>query len=44
MKLGEALYKQQQEQAAPAGEAGATHAGDDKVVDADFTEVDEGKH
>jgi molecular chaperone DnaK len=44
MKLGEALYKQQQEQPAPGGEAGAAHGGDDKVVDADFTEVDEGKH
>jgi molecular chaperone DnaK len=44
MKLGEALYKQQQEQAAAAGEPGAAHTGDDKVVDADFTEVDEGKH
>jgi molecular chaperone DnaK len=44
MKLGEALYKQQQEQPAAGGEAGAAHSGDDKVVDADFTEVDEGKH
>ncbi len=46
MKLGEQLYKTQQE--APAagagGEAGAAHGGDDKVVDADFTEVDESKH
>jgi molecular chaperone DnaK len=45
MKLGEQLYKQQQEQpagGAAGGQAGAT--GDDKVVDADFTEVDEDKH
>jgi molecular chaperone DnaK len=44
MKLGEAMYKAQQEQAAPggpeAGGAGGT-AHDDSVVDADFTEVDE---
>ncbi len=45
MKLGEQLYKAQQEEAA----AGAPQPGaepkaenDDKVVDADFTEVDEG--
>src|ERR1700729_4048517 len=43
MKLGEAMYKAQQEQAAPAGEAGGGAAeGDEKVVDADFTEVNEG--
>ncbi len=45
MKLGEAMYKAQQEQAAPGGpEAGAAGgaAHDDSVVDADFTEVDEG--
>ena len=44
MKLGEAMYKAQQEQAAPTGEAGgAAHGGegDEKVVDADFTEVNE---
>jgi molecular chaperone DnaK len=45
MKLGEAMYKAQQEQAAPTGEAeGAAHGGgndDEKVVDADFTEVKE---
>jgi molecular chaperone DnaK len=44
MKLGEAMYKAQQEQAAPTGPeaAGGAQAGgqaDDKVVDADFTEV-----
>jgi molecular chaperone DnaK len=45
MKLGEQLYKQQQEQ--PPGADAADHSGgaaaNDKVVDADFTEVDEGK-
>jgi len=45
MKLGEAMYKAQQEQAAAGGEAagGAQDGahGDDKVVDADFTEVKE---
>ena len=47
MKLGEAMYKAQQEQAAAGGGEGAgpSEAGaDDKVVDADFTEVDEGNH
>jgi molecular chaperone DnaK len=43
MKLGEAMYKAQQEQGAAGGEAagGAQPEGqaDDKVVDADFTEV-----
>jgi molecular chaperone DnaK len=44
MKLGEAMYKAQQEQAAAGGgaeAAGGEQAGDDKVVDADFTEVKE---
>jgi molecular chaperone DnaK len=45
MKLGEAMYKAQQEQAAAGGDAAGgaqTGAqGDDKVVDADFTEVKE---
>ena len=46
MKLGEQLYRQQQEQAqgaAPGGDAGAggPAQSDDKVVDADFTEVDD---
>jgi len=41
MKLGEAMYKAQQEQAAPTGEAGGAAPGDEKVVDADFTEVNE---
>jgi molecular chaperone DnaK len=49
MKLGEALYKAQQASAtgggpAPdAGEPSAPGAGGDKVVDADFEEVDEQK-
>ncbi|MTJ83950.1 MAG: molecular chaperone DnaK [Telmatospirillum sp.] len=48
MKLGEAMYKAQQEGAQPAGEAGAgagaAHgAGADGVVDADFEEVDTDK-
>jgi molecular chaperone DnaK len=43
MKLGEQLYKAQQEGAASAAQPDAeAKAGDDKVVDADFTEVDEG--
>ncbi|HUN45827.1 MAG TPA: molecular chaperone DnaK [Stellaceae bacterium] len=50
MKIGEALYKAQQSAeaagAAPGGGAGAgaeKPAGDEKVVDADFEEVDEQK-
>jgi molecular chaperone DnaK len=51
MKLGEAMYKAQQETAPGgphdgpgAGQGGGQHAGhDDKVVDADFEEVDEKK-
>jgi molecular chaperone DnaK len=39
MKIGEALYKAQGE-AGPAGEAGPG-AGDEKVVDADFEDVDD---
>jgi len=46
MKLGEALYKAQQEEAAASsedgeGEAGASSTEDDNVVDADFEEVDD---
>ncbi len=44
MKLGEAMYKAQQEQAAPAGEAGADASSaqpDEEVVDAEFSEVDD---
>lgn len=54
MKLGEALYKAQQAQEAGAGEGGSGSGGasqgspggsggDDKVVDADFEEVDDQK-
>jgi len=46
MKLGEALYKAQQEEAAASseggeGEADASSTEDDNVVDADFEEVDD---
>ncbi len=44
MKLGEAMYKAQQEQTATAGEAGAEGTSaqpDDEVVDAEFSEVDD---
>jgi molecular chaperone DnaK len=46
MKLGQAVYEQQQAQAQPEGadgaEAGASEAsGDEEVVDAEFSEVDE---
>ena len=52
MKLGEALYKAQQEQQAgsdggpgsgAAGHGGGGGGGSDKVVDADFEEVDDQK-
>ena len=46
MKIGEAMYKAQAEAAAPAGDAphaGDGHAPDDKVVDAEFEEVDDKK-
>jgi molecular chaperone DnaK len=50
MKVGEALYKAQQAQQAGAGEgSGPSSAGtgaggaNDKVVDADFEEVDDQK-
>jgi molecular chaperone DnaK len=49
MKVGEALYKAQQAQQAGAGEGGASSGGaaadggSDKVVDADFEEVDDQK-
>jgi molecular chaperone DnaK len=46
MKLGEAMYKAQQEQAGgpAAGESGtegASAQSDEEVVDAEFSEVDE---
>jgi molecular chaperone DnaK len=45
MKLGEAMYKQQQEaQATPGAEAGAGEAKKEDVVDAEFTEVDDDKN
>jgi molecular chaperone DnaK len=49
MKLGQAMYEQQQAQQAQTepgaeaqgGEAGEQPAGDEEVVDAEFSEVDE---
>jgi molecular chaperone DnaK len=38
MKMGEAMYKPQEE---TGGEAGAASSGDDSVVDADFEEIDD---
>ena len=51
MKLGEALYKAQQAEQAGPGDGGASQGGpshgaaggNDKVVDADFEEVDDQK-
>ena len=46
MKLGEAMYKQQQEgeaAGAGAGDGGADAGKKDDVVDAEFTEVDDDK-
>jgi molecular chaperone DnaK len=51
MKLGEALYRAQQTEQAGAGDSGAPQGGpshgagggNDKVVDADFEEVDDQK-
>ena len=48
MKLGQAIYEQQQADAAPQGEAGAggtaeEAAPEEDVVDAEFSEVDEEK-
>ena len=48
MKLGQAMYEQQQAQAQQTGEAGAAgegeQPGEDEVVDAEFSEVDEGEN
>ncbi|MFL6730803.1 MAG: molecular chaperone DnaK [Sphingomicrobium sp.] len=50
MKLGQAMYEQQQAQAQQTGEAGAAggesgeQAGQEEVVDAEFSEVDEGEN
>jgi molecular chaperone DnaK len=45
MKLGQAMYEQQQQQAQPeagaAGETGEAKPADEEVVDAEFSEVDE---
>ena len=45
MKLGEAMYKQQQEGAAgrPGARRAATPGKNEDVVDAEFTEVDDDK-
>jgi len=43
MKMGESLYKAQQAEAQPAGGAGAGAEQNDKVVDAEFEEVDPNK-
>ena len=48
MKLGEAMYKAQEEAAGDAGDAEQPHAADsaetqEDVVDADFEEVDDDK-
>ncbi|MBI1203713.1 MAG: molecular chaperone DnaK [Rhodopseudomonas sp.] len=43
MKLGEAIYQQQQGGDAASGAAGEQHGKDDDVVDAEFTEVDDDK-
>jgi molecular chaperone DnaK len=50
MKLGQAMYEQQQAQAQQTGEAGASgepggdQPGQEEVVDAEFSEVDEGEN
>jgi hypothetical protein len=43
MKLGELLYKSQQEQTETNANDSASHDPDAKVVDADFTEVKDDK-
>ena len=47
LKLGEAIYKQSQQNqsqgAEPTGEEPSSNKNDEKVVDADFEEVDESK-
>ena len=51
MKLGQAMYEQQQAQAqqtggdaGASGEAGGEQPGQEEVVDAEFSEVDEGEN
>jgi molecular chaperone DnaK len=43
MKMGQQIYQQEQASAAdaPAGSAGGSEGGDEEVVDAEFSEVDE---
>jgi len=43
MKMGEAMYKEQQTAADGSGEGADSSGGDDDVVDADFEEVDKDK-
>jgi molecular chaperone DnaK len=43
MKLGEAMYKAQQEAGAPGAEGAGGAKPDENVVDAEFTEVDDKK-
>jgi molecular chaperone DnaK len=43
MKLGEAMYKAQQEAAAPGADDASGAKPDENVVDAEFTEVDDNK-
>ena len=43
MKLGQAIYEKEQAAAASPG-AGAAGQAEDDVVDAEFSEVDEGKN
>ncbi len=43
MRIGEAMYKAQSETAAPGGSGPGAAAADDKVVDAEFEEVDDKK-
>ncbi|WP_144094934.1 molecular chaperone DnaK [Croceicoccus sediminis] len=45
MKMGQAIYEKQQAEAAPAdGAAAGSEGGDEEVVDAEFSEVDEGEN
>jgi len=43
MKLGEAVYKAEQEKAEAAGDGGDGQKPDDEIVDADFEDLDSGK-
>ncbi|MBS7668769.1 molecular chaperone DnaK [Croceicoccus gelatinilyticus] len=45
MKMGQAIYEKQQAEAAPAdGAAAGSEGADEEVVDAEFSEVDEGEN